>query len=175
MQDIPLGQDIPPGTRASTDLALVILGLIVLLGISADLADQAGWIPHTLETPVWIGGDWLVTETRDCAMQTTAPPVHGMTYSREYLRSLPRMFCDSTPDGMWNFYQSLPETDRSGDQAFKRQSHQMNVTYWGRLNRPEKFRLDWRCTRDTDSISCKATNEPENLPVSLSVGRFVAW
>ena len=138
-------------------IALIIVACVVYV-FAGNLLDR--WIPHTRDTPIWIEGDWLVGEVRDCYMETTTPPVQGMTYSREYLQSLPRMFCDSASEGILNFYESLPESGRDDafDQAFKRQSHLMKVTYRGRLDRPEKFRLDWRCTRDTDSISCKATN-----------------
>lgn len=147
--------------RDDRNAVLAVLGVIALFVIFVYLGDKFGWIAHHREIPVWIGGDCLIGEIRDCQMETTTPPVQGMTYSREYLQNLPRMFCGSTPEGVANFYQSLPESERSGDafdQAFKRRSHLMKVTYFGGLNRPEKFRLDWRCTRVIDSIECKAAN-----------------
>jgi hypothetical protein len=56
------------------------------------IANDAGWIMHDHDTPVWMDGNWLVGEFRYCQMLTTTPRFGG-TMPAGIRPDLPRMFC----------------------------------------------------------------------------------
>lgn len=68
---------------------VLIIGLICLFGGFAVMGcqqiyqslDEAGWISHHYNTPVWIAGDWMVGEYRYCEMRTTALMYPTETFS----------------------------------------------------------------------------------------------
>src|ERR1035437_5466914 len=81
-------------------LAAVALLLLIALGYASYLTfDNAGWIPHSHDTPVWVAGDWIVGEYRDCGMRTTTTPV-GVTMLQTERAELPRLFCGKNWKGL---------------------------------------------------------------------------
>jgi hypothetical protein len=51
------------------------LGVCILFWIgnaAYQSLNNEGWIPHTHDTPVWIDGDWIIGEYRECEMLTKA-------------------------------------------------------------------------------------------------------
>jgi hypothetical protein len=137
--------------------------LVVLYSAGAALVgayqvlNHGGWIAHSRDTPVWIQGDWLVGEFRECNMLTTTPFVDGEHYSPEELAHLPRLFCNSGVDGYWKYASAFEGTDASW-QAVSKDFHTLPVKYFGRLERPGKWLVSWRCQRKDDSLTCKALN-----------------
>lgn len=137
-------------------LALVMVPIVVvLIGFTAyESLDSAGWITHNHDTPVWIQGDWLVGEYRECDMQTATPVVEGKQYDADDLKSLPRLFCARQPHG---FYGWSEMTD--GDvnwQANGGDFHTLSVSYFGRIARPDRWLISWRCQRKSESLVCYA-------------------
>jgi hypothetical protein len=149
--------------RLLPKLALVCAAFAAFLAVfwvSALLymsANQEGYIPHSHDTPVWIQGDWLVGEYRECNMLTTTPVVEGEHYSSEALAHLPRLFCNSSTDGYWKYASAFEGTDTSWA-AVSKDFHILPVKYFGRLDRPDKWLVSWRCQRNSDSLTCKALN-----------------
>ena len=55
-------------------IAVVALWVLAAVGLAGYASlDESGWIVHNHDTPVWVQGDWLVGEYRDCKMLTTTP------------------------------------------------------------------------------------------------------
>jgi hypothetical protein len=127
--------------------------------------DSIGWIPHDHDTPVWIAGDWIVGEYRDCGMLTTTPP-DGIVRSEAV--GLPRMFCgkDWEGQGIAEFEIAMPNTDdvthviwgRGDWSTLNSFFHVLPVQYYGRIDRPDYVFISWRCQRKSDSLTCKALN-----------------
>ena len=142
---------------------LVIFGLWLLcyLGIWAvglyKSLDNSGWIAHNHDTPVWIQGDWLVGEYRECDMQTTTTVFEGSHYNAEELKTLPRLFCGRAANGFFEWSETKTGTDVSW-QTISGDFHTLPVSYFGRLERPDKWRVSWRCQRNSNSLTCKALN-----------------
>lgn len=136
--------------------------------------DNKGEIEHHHDTPVWIQGNWIVGEYRDCQMRTkTVPP------NRKDLDSvdkLPRLFCAGDKNGLFDFQTTVvtpppdikapPEgtmyligvTAADLDHDF----HVMPVRFDGRIDRTDKWVISWRCQRlsmgflESAAIECKA-------------------
>ena len=78
-------------------MALLVVGSL----IGYQSLDKAGWLVHNHDTPVWIQGDWLVGEYRDCQMRT--PTVPAQKKELDSLDSLPRLLCGEDANGLFNF------------------------------------------------------------------------
>jgi hypothetical protein len=135
---------------------LVSAGFALVIAVSLyQWLDNSGWIPRSHDTPVWIQGDWLVGEYRECDMQTTTPAFEGSHYDAEDINTLPRLFCAKQANGFFDWSETKTGTDTSW-QTIGRDFHTLPVSYFGRLERLDKWRISWRCQRNTESLSCKA-------------------
>jgi len=149
-----------------------VAGWLLFAGIVAGIAvtsheslDNSGWILHNHDTPVWIAGDWLVGEYRDCGMLTTTPPT-GIVLSQTARAELPRLFCGKNWEGVGvnEFQLAMPDysaaTDaiwgRSDWSSFDSYFHVLPVRYNGRIDRPDSVFDSWRCQRNSESLTCKA-------------------
>jgi len=148
---------------AATPL-LKIGGAVVGLGFCVSVAfslyselDKAGWISRDHDTPTWIEGDWMVGEYRDCDLLTTTPVVVGSNYSKDELLHLPRLYCGRTEGGFFKYAGEFQGTNVSW-KAVGKSFHTFSVKYWGRLERPTRWKDAWRCKRLGESIECKALN-----------------
>ena len=80
-------------------VGLFVVGLIVALVVDGyQSLDNSGWITHDHDTPVWIQGDWLVGEYRDCQMRTKTVPAQRKDL--DSLNELPRLFCAEDANGV---------------------------------------------------------------------------
>jgi hypothetical protein len=82
-----------PGLRSFVKGVGVVLAiwLVGAVGIGAYTSlDEAGWITHNHDTPVWIAGDWIIGEYRTCQLLTTTP-IAGRVRSQEARTELPRL------------------------------------------------------------------------------------
>jgi len=136
---------------------VALLFVVALVYASYQTLDNAGWITHNHDTPVWIQGDWLVGEYRVCNMLTTTPVVQGEHYSSEELAHLPRLFCNGSDDGYWKYAGAFEGTDLRWS-AVSKDFHILPVKYFGRLERPDHWLISWRCQRNSDSLTCNALN-----------------
>jgi hypothetical protein len=102
-------------------------------------------------------------------MLTTTPPP-GVVLLPDVRAELPRLLCGNNWDsvGAFEFHSSTPEADqaaaddvllRGGDWSqFGDKFHILLVRYFGRIDRPDKVYISWRCRRLSDSLECKALN-----------------
>ncbi len=141
---------------------------VIAINSYSDL-DSSGWIPHDHDTPVWIQGDWLVGEYRDCQMRTKT--VAGGDKTLDNLNRLPRLFCGKDANGLFDFQHTNgaepPPPDQvppegamylytvTGDEL-EQDFHVMPVRYDGRIDRIDKWVIAWRCQRLSASLECKA-------------------
>ena len=122
-------------------------------------ADRKDRVMHSHNTPVWVQGDWVVGEYRNCDMPL------GNT----------RLFCGKSPlngSGVATFPESVSDGDLSAAvvAAYNRETQTdwspldryfkvMPVRFYGRLQRPEHDRLmgtfSWRCQRNTKRLKCE--------------------
>jgi hypothetical protein len=154
------------------DLAMDKIGTIFLIGLlivwgweGRDWLDEHGWIEHSHDTPVWIKGDWMVGEYRDCGMRTKAAQ-SGVVLSQEAKAKLPRLFCGDwgAQKGGWEFMDTTPDSDQATNAMFRqgdwkeldRNFHVLPVRYQGRIDRLDKLFVSWRCQRLSQSLECKA-------------------
>lgn len=164
-----------------------VVGLVVLVAFGLYLAiaafdawrtyqndqDNKGQIEHDHVTPVWIQGDWLVGEYRQCEMRTKTVPEQDKDL--DSLDKLPRLFCAADSNGLFDF-QSEFEPSLHNAQAPKPgfmyfvgvtaselddDFHVLPVRYWGRIDRTDKWVIDWRCQRMSASLECKAPDGTE--------------
>lgn len=135
------------------------LGVVVPL-FGYRLVDESGRLVHHHGTPVWIHGDWLVGEYRECDMITTTPMVEGLRYSNEELEHLPRLYCSEISSGFGAYTEAFVASGSADTNwsAIGKNFHVMPVRYFGRLERPGKFRVNWWCQRNAESLTCKALN-----------------
>lgn len=161
---------------------LFVLGLVVeYVGAGVVLIyqkiDQAGWITHNHDTPVWIQGNWMVGEFRDCQMRTKT--VAGGDKALDHLDKLPRLFCGKDANGLFDFQRTNgaapPPPDQvppegamylytvTGDEL-DQDFHVMPVRYNGRIDRTDKWVISWRCQRlnmgffESAALECNALN-----------------
>jgi len=151
-------------------------GCIVGLGILGALAfglfailESNSLIPHSHDTPVWIQGDWLVGEYRDCQMRTKTVP--RQRKDLDSLDQLPRLFCSQDATGLFDFQRATAlvppppniQAPPEGNMYFftvtgsglDHEFHTMPVSYYGRIDR-QLWVISWRCQRHSASLVCKA-------------------
>lgn len=122
--------------------------------------DDSGWIPHSHDTPVWIGGDWLTGEFRVCEMP-------GYLWGR--LPANAHLLCSSGDprgvEGVWpaEFRTSL-STEESNQVAsgswdgLERHFHVLPIKYWGKIDRKDRLIFPWSCQRQSSGLKCWAIN-----------------
>jgi hypothetical protein len=123
------------------------------------IADRQGRVMHNHKTPVWVQGDWMVGEYRDCDMP------HGVA----------RLFCGKSPangsglaafpetvsDGdLWTAVGAAYNRDAQADwSALDRYFKVLPVRFYGRLQQPERDQpreiRSWRCQRSTKRLTCE--------------------
>jgi hypothetical protein len=123
------------------------------------LLDSYGWIEHSHDTPIWIGGEWLTGEYRICKMPLM--PGHSLPSSAHLLcgknfeqeaDSWPTDFIASIPDH--DFYELMGANWEAVEQHF----HVLPVRYWGRIDRTGQLMFSWRCQRQASGLVCDAIN-----------------
>ncbi len=145
---------------AKNILVLFLIGAAFALLYGGHTAlDKAGWVAHNHDTPVWIKGDWQVGEYRVCDMFVKSPRLFcGMDNKQglsmfqfpenvtddDLAKALGAVTAEVTPNA---------KTDWSSLEGY---FHVLPVKYFGRLERPGKWRITWRCQRNSDSLTCKA-------------------
>lgn len=153
---------------------LLFAGVAVVIAINSytDL-DNSGWISRNHDTPIWIQGNWLVGEYRDCQMLTTTPPA-GIVLSQHAQSELPRLLCGENGSDvvagslsefeseMSNLTGAAPTSaaiwsggDWSGMDSY---FHVLPVRYNGRIERPDRVYISWHCQRNTSALTCWALN-----------------
>ena len=106
--------------------------------------DKTGWISHDHDTPVWIQGNWMAGEYRECEL---AP-------SKAAPAKVPTLFCSNkTDNGFVVWMVEGDEHPNAGLEVF----HVLPITYWGRIDRQDVV-TSWRCQRNESSLTCKAVN-----------------
>ncbi len=156
---------------------LILLCLLCLVGYAIYYAisggykwlDSIGWITHNHDTPVWIQGDWMIGEYRNCDLLTTTP-MAGSAMSEQVRAELPRLFCGrnnaiplNSVAEFENATQDIPDAVKAVDgdldwSAFDSYFHVLPVLYCGRIDRPDTWDDFWRCQRLSGSLECKALN-----------------
>jgi hypothetical protein len=152
-----------------------MLGVLVLVWFLAHAAntwlDSIGWVTHDHDTPVWIHGNWMVGEYRDCDMLAAR-----VGLKPEVRAELPRLFCGdqgpsgSEPEFLDEFHHDDPHSLsainallNAGDwREFDNVFHVLPVSYHGRIDRQavsmDSPPIEWRCQRLSASLECKAVN-----------------
>lgn len=138
--------------------------------------------PVDHDTPVWIQGDWLVGEYRDCQMRTKTVP--DQRKDLDSIEKLPRLFCGEDANGLFDFDRETslisPPPDTQAPPAgamyfvsvtgndLDRYFHVLPVKYFGSIqsssdkrfiydyDRTDKWVISWRCQRLSESLECKA-------------------
>ena len=156
-------------------LVCQMLGVLILVWLLAHAAytwlDSIGWVTHDHDTPVWIHGDWVVGEYRDCDMLTAR-----VGLKPEVRAELPRLFCGDHGSGRSEpeFLQEFPYDNPNplaamdavlygGDwRELDNMFHVLPVSYHGRIDRltvpGDLPPIEWRCQRLSASLECKAVN-----------------
>lgn len=159
------------GTLRAVAKVLAYAALFFVVAIvyaSYQTLDNAGWIPHSHDTPVWIQGDWLVGEYRTCGMLTRTQ-LTGSVRSQKVLAELPRLLCGRDWDnaGLFEFVNATTDVSEATKNALWNGGdwsvldgyfHVFPVRYYGRIDRPETVSDSWRCQRESESLTCKALN-----------------
>lgn len=167
---------VPKLARVIGIVALCIFGLFLVANALSDWKDyqrdrdNKGEIEHEHDTPVWIQGDWMVGEYRNCQMRTkTVPPDRK---DLDTLDKLPRLFCGEDENGLFDFQKVIapPSSNISAPAPgtmyligvtageYDSDFHILPVSYWGRIDRTDKWVIEWRCQRRNESVECKTTN-----------------
>jgi hypothetical protein len=148
-----------------------VLGIVFLIPVAVSSygsLDQGGWITHKHTTPVWVQGDWMTGEYRDCQMRTRAVPANRKEL--DSLDRLPRLFCAQDANGLFDFQREInhPSHEVSAPPPgsmyligvtasdLDHNFHLMPVRYNGRIDRTGKWVIEWRCQRLSASLECKA-------------------
>ena len=122
---------------------LFLLGLVGWGGYAAYNAIQdSGWASHTQAVDVYMKGDWLVGENRECqGLQNI--PMKG-----EQTTGIIALYCPL------DFYSDTP--------------HNISIKFFGKTVRPElsiapyttnpQPHFQWRCSRSSEGFTCRALN-----------------
>ena len=140
---------------------IVVVWIVFWLTASfwVGMVDDSGWIPHSHDTPVWIGGEWLTGEYRVCKMPlmprhnlpSSAHLLCGQIYDQD-VDAWPVDFIGSIPNH--DFYELMGSNWAAVDQYF----HVLPVKYWGRIDRTGRLNFSWRCQRQESGLVCDAIN-----------------
>jgi hypothetical protein len=136
-------------------------GFAIVAGLAVTgyrIADSSDRIIHRHNTPVWIQGDWMVGQYRNCDM-----PVEAV-----------RLFCGNSlggesglvafPEGVsdadsWAAVGAAYNRNNQADwSALEKYFRVLPVRFCGKLQRPEHRRpgkiILWRCQRNTKTVTC---------------------
>jgi hypothetical protein len=123
-------------------------------------ADNQGWIEHSYDTPVWIGGDWLTGEYRVCKMPLL--PTKSLPTSAHLLCGQG----NKEPVDEWpvEFIEDISNHDlhelmgATWSPSLEQRFHVLPVRYWGRIDRTGQLMFSWRCQRQASGLVCDAVN-----------------
>jgi hypothetical protein len=112
------------------------LVLLAVLGYGCYWAyteiDSVGWIRHNEESVITAQANWFVGESKDCVSYALdAKAAQALNKPTGYVLS--KIDCDGGPE------------------------HNVPVTVFGRTEQPEHTWINWRCTRNESSFTCKQT------------------
>lgn len=118
--------------------------------------DAQGWIQHDRRTPVWIKGEWLTGEYRSCWMSDGIAPADPHMICLPGGEDAGPLQFAMTPDDFASFMQGAWP-------LISRHFHELPVSFWGRVDRKDKYIWKWRCVRREDwdhnvSLACRALN-----------------
>lgn len=120
---------------------LKVIGVLVVIGFTISIAvaiyqslDSAGYIEHSSTMSVYINGNWMVGEFRNCTMDQYDSWNHKWISADE--RNI-----NCTTAG----YQT-------------QSSHDFPIHFNGKIDRTDKTYIDWKCQRNSASISCDAVD-----------------
>jgi hypothetical protein len=118
-------------------------GCLVALGVLAAICygiytgiDSVGWMSHREDSVITAQANWFVGESKDCmSYPLDDKTAQAMGKTRGY--AISKINCDGGPE------------------------HNVKVTFFGRTEQPEYSWINWRCTRNEDSFTCKQSgNSP---------------
>jgi hypothetical protein len=122
-------------------------------------ADRKDRIMHNYDLPVWVPGEWMVGEYRNCDMPLG---VSRLFCSRSGSNgSGLAAFPDSVSDGdLWAAVGAAYNRQAQPDwSALDRYFKVLPIRFYGRLERPERDHpreiLSWRCQRDPKRLKCE--------------------
>lgn len=151
--------------RNAGKLFAVLLGFVFLVVLYLVGTNWYENLPVTHDTPVWIHGDWMVGEYRNCEMLTTP---QGAKLKPEVQAELPRLFCGDRGVGkggaeFLNEFRSDSQASHSAADAllnwgdwseFDSMFHVFPVRYHGRIHGAVP-NIEWSCQRLSTSLECK--------------------
>ena len=117
----------------------VLILIIVLVGVGVGGytgLDSAGWIPHSEDTVITAQANWFVGESKNC-MSAPLNAQAARTLNKAAGYAISQVSCDDGPE------------------------HNVKITFYGRVEQPEYEWVQWRCTRNEDSFTCRQTGNSE--------------
>lgn len=130
--------DAPPQGSAAKSLGGWLLFFIIIAGSIGGYhaLDEGGYIPHTHSVELYMAGDWLVGESRECEgfenVQTQGQPPEIATLQCPFPTSAAT-------------------------------SHTVDIKFWGRVSRPDVWaskinNFAWKCKREEGGFTCFAVD-----------------
>ena len=126
------------GYAAGCGCLSIVIVLVLAAGAGYEWLDSAGWVPHSRSVDLYVSGDWLTGERRDClGVQSRLPG------EPPEITSL-----DCRIDG------SAENPHNQKD---------IDIRFFGKTSRPDLLKSDttefeWRCTRQGNTFTCHAQN-----------------
>jgi hypothetical protein len=136
-EEIDLAESDPRQYSASSErrnlmkgsVCLILIGLAIWLGwFGWGCLQRIGWIEQSRVVDVHMSGDWLAGEYRSCQTDGRADV----------------LFCPNSGESQTDMAAS-GQTPRS-----------FSVGFYGNITGKPEDTLNWKCKRETDSISCHA-------------------
>jgi hypothetical protein len=124
-----------------TALVIVIVSLIIIAEVYRSL-NESGWIPYRRDTVVWMSGDWMAGEYRDCNAE---PNTQGSVYMLSCVR-------DTDPSVTYHMFPVTYWGKKVRPDIYAKYK---KVVMTGH---PERWKWDWNCQRKQESFTCKALN-----------------
>ena len=112
--------------------AVFIIGAIIAIAFGYQQLDSAGWIPHEVDSAITAESNWLVGETKECT-SLTVDAATAKSKDEETWSAVDSLVCDNGP------------------------IHKIKITFYGRTAQPEYLYAHWKCTRISDSFTCRET------------------
>jgi hypothetical protein len=123
--------DVIAATTVKVALGIAFLALIVYAFVAAfAFIDGSGWIPHSEETVITAQANWFIGESKDCSSVPLEPSTATVS-GRNKGFAMSRIECDGGPE------------------------HRLNITFYGRTEQPEYVQVQWKCTRESEGLTCK--------------------
>jgi len=115
-----------------TGCVVVLIVLLVLAAGGYEGLDGSGFVPHTRESSISAGPNWLVGESKTC--MSTPVSAEDARWSKAKRGDVTILVsCDNGP------------------------YHNIKVTFWGktkRMDRRAQNGVSWKCTKNSDSFIC---------------------